>query len=391
MSTRLKYISALAISWMLTGCSKGGDAPATSVAPEDSGAAAASCELKPGDGGTSAISLLSGRHLQRAAFGKEYNRSKLDGILTASEVETLSYVQADGVSVFKKENDGKGCSLHSGAAVMPSKVNEYWESLHAQLEKNEKEKVRIMGLYAGKTSAILAATDQAGPFIVIRENSTRWTLVHEYMHHLFMSEAVARGHDDQAVHEHLDTAFQRLIGITSDDIQTEYGLIDAVSAFVEYAKYNDEVLLHFYLEEMAVEDQLRSDFESGKLKFVTYFDYQNAGWYIGYSADNFSGLEDQVQKFSTTLEEKIKTSDISSNRKTSLLSRVSAVSKQVQLRKKQVSDLKSKLGGVAAPAAPAGVAMISWVYFHAPCSHAYDLRKSTIALKKFNQKFKGAL
>lgn len=377
------------------GCSTSSDNSAH-VVPDDNGSAAASCEFKSDEGGPSSMSLLSARKIERAAFAKEYNRSKLEGILTASVNETLGYVQADRVSVFKKENDGRGCSIYAQVAAMPNGVVNYWESVQDKvlLSKVEqvlaaKEKVRIMGLYVGKTSKALEDSEEKKPFIIVRENSTRWTLVHEFMHHLFMSSALEKGHDDQAMIARLRTAIQRLNKFSEKDLKVEDRAKAAIEAALEYSAANDDFLLHYYLEEMTIEDQLRKDYRAGNLKYVTEYDYQNAGWYIRYSADNFEKFVDPLKELAKTITDTIQDSDIKESSKAALIEKLSPMSQLVKSRSRQVSEVKSRNSEDATTAITGGIQKKIYSGFHAPCEHALPVDELVDQLKGINEKLKG--
>lgn len=386
--------SVLALS--VLGCSPHSDDSAH-ITPDEPGSAKASCEFKSDEGGRSLIGLLSERNVQKAAFSKEYNRSKLEGVLSSSVSETLSYVQSDDVSVFKRENDGMGCSLYEKAPGMPSGVSQYWEGVQSELSlttavasssnKLGKDKVRVMGVYVGKTSNALTESNETKPFIIVRENSTRWTLVHEFMHHLFMTSALEKGHDDQKMHQKWKAAMNKLKGFTSDDIKTEYGLRGATEAVVDYAAANDDLLIHSYLEEMTIEDQLRADYKAGRLQFVTEYDYQNAGWYIRYSAKNFSQQMDVVDKLSSTLRKAILDSELSLGKQSNLLEKLDPIDKLVTQRERQVAEIRDR--NPVDDSSTTGILQASQPHFHAPCDHSMDPQETIELLNKINSRLKG--
>jgi hypothetical protein len=234
-----------------------------------------SCEFAPNQGSEAEFIKLEHTQLSLSDFNKEFNRSHFDGILSASGDSTIDYVGRDSVQLFKAPVEGDGCKYFAKARLIPNDWLDFWSGVAA-----------VLGVYVGKTMEQLQKFKTEEPVIIVREQAGRWVLVHEYLHHLFYTESLKNGHNDQKLRAERDTLLDKYLHLSYENAFDFTTLSEVVDTFTQFVHSNDKMLLHYFYEEIAVENLLRKEFESGHLKFVSQKDYENAAWYIHYSADN---------------------------------------------------------------------------------------------------------
>lgn len=129
--------------------------------------------------------------------------------------------------------------------------------------------------------------------IIVRTDSDRWTIVHEFMHHVFDSEA-------------------RKVR-SSDDIREELiGLANVIEKYDDYSSltptetrellvksartYNltKEFLIRFSAEEMSIENILGKKYDEGYFKNVPYLMRVNGAYYISSNAKKISEIVSEI-------------------------------------------------------------------------------------------------
>jgi hypothetical protein len=344
--------------------------------------------FKDDEGEAGLLFQLDRTNLKRAAFNKEYNRSKLAGILVASAKETLAYVNQDEVTVFKYDTDGKGCSLFRTASPMPAAVRSIWNSADSK-----DDGTRMMGLYVGKTTSKLQLSKLELPFIIVRENSTRWTLVHEYMHHLFMVRSLEQGHDDSQIFLRRNKALTDFeIKLNRSELTTESGVRSAVESFLNFVKIDDERNVHYVFEEMTIEDQLRRDFESRDLTFVTPYDYNSAGWYIEYSAGWYRSYASQLKIFISKLGAVVLESKLKQEEQAQIMMELDSIASILEKRLAQIKVLEMRNTKRESTIMVSGVGILFTRIeeSHIPCQHSRQDREMLQRLKDLDLKFQKA-
>lgn len=295
----------IALSMVLTvGCDKTESSTSVDPGSDYNKYKSATCEFGSNDGYI-AKSLpweVARSTLETAAFEKRFNAAKLSGVLSTSANETIRYIDRDEVTVFKKDSDGIGCSLLAAAQPMDSRLADYWSSESSKTSADGNS--RLMGLYLGKTTPIFRKVGRNDAVIIVRENAPRWTLVHEYMHHLFLVESEKQGYNDLEVTNRMESLSARLKIISAAPSRAE--LRESIKIMLEVVRLLDTKMVHYTLEEMAIEDRLRDLFARGSFSYVPTYSYDSAAWYISRSGEKakevYSSLRKALAEFESITE-----------------------------------------------------------------------------------------
>ncbi|PIS10348.1 MAG: hypothetical protein COT73_09875 [Bdellovibrio sp. CG10_big_fil_rev_8_21_14_0_10_47_8] len=239
-----------------------------------------SCVYDYTEGDNADYSRLDQVQVVSAAFDKEFNQSLLDGVLTASISSSIPYIEQTGVLLYKAPPAPTTSCSRSIFSVLKERSGGLLGRTEDIFEV--KDDSIVLGLYLPQGQQGVEQTSKAAA-IILRENTNRWSLIHEFMHHLFAIRAQANGYDDGANKELISQFGEKLkqfpgsLREMSDVQLTSY--IDIFSAFVEAL---DTRLIHYTLEEMAIESHLKVEYNNDRLKYVP----SNSNWYIESSGQN---------------------------------------------------------------------------------------------------------
>jgi vacuolar-type H+-ATPase subunit F/Vma7 len=249
----------------------------------------ASCKYKTSEGKTAQLANLKRKDLKTAAFEKEYNHALLEGVLDTSIDETIGFILTAGVAIYKTGSRSvDSCKNYGRMPAPPADIANRWNEATKNDGKvvNGKSTGYVLAFYQPQDRDSAQATTRSQAVIVIRQDNDRYTLVHEFMHHLFYVSATEHGVTDSALRKNLnmaaslfDQAEGALKAMPTDDTK-----IAAAKAFATLLQRFDELLLHFTLEEMAIEDVLRQEKEAGSYQFISDFGRVNGSVYVSSSA-----------------------------------------------------------------------------------------------------------
>jgi hypothetical protein len=227
----------------------------------------ASCEYKA-DQGNAALSELPKPELVTTYFGKRFDQSLLSAVLTVSASETVRFaelakVKFYSVAPYKKESCMLASFLPEASGVYQSKFNSVGDS--------------AVGLYLPS----LDGTNDVAT-ILVRRDSNRWVLVHEFMHHLFSKEVQRGEKSDDQVKADLNNALEGIDAAernykesrSAEDGKSYLNLIMKMSLSMS------EILRRFSLEEMTIETLLSDKLKSGQLLNVPKNQAINGAAYI---------------------------------------------------------------------------------------------------------------
>jgi hypothetical protein len=257
-----------------------------------------SCVFSLQDGGVADMSALNASRIETAAFGKSFNSELLMAVGKASIPSTLAFIPKTNAIVYKTaQAPTQQCSknLFDSLSAPPTDLQQQW-----QQAAPEKEDSILMGLYIPKsqvpsTDVPSVATHAA---IMLRTNTNRWTLVHEFMHHLFMLEAVAEGYNPSTERQKYVDATNQWNDIASHKSMTTDQKIDALAdVYVALVSTTNTQLIHFPLEEVANEIKLKEYLADHKLDFAP----ASTNWYIQNNADLAIQTWTQTQKLGDNL------------------------------------------------------------------------------------------
>jgi hypothetical protein len=212
----------------------------------------------------------------------------------------MDFVNQTGTTLYKAEplpSNLCGFSLFSTAKTLPLDLEAKWNSA----TKDDGPKTGYtLGVYLPKSSTNKLPTLNYGAAIIIRENTDRWTLVHEFMHHLFMLRSVENGHNDDVMKESIGTYVSEIEAIDNNTTITDDAqkYLLKTPAFVKLSNEIDSLMVHYSLEEITIEATLKDAVGAGNLKYVPT---DGDNWYIYSSAVKaygyYMGIEEDAKKF----------------------------------------------------------------------------------------------
>jgi len=254
-----------------------------------------SCLFAFSEGGQADYSALRTAKNAQTYFEKEYNQNYLDAVSAASAEATMDFVNQTDATVYKSElitTNLCSSNLFATAKDMTLDVEARWNSA-----KDTVKKGTILGLYLPQVDSKDYPSLKNSAAIIIRENTNRWTLVHEFMHHLFMLRSLEQGYRDDQLRSDLSKVSAEVNAIYPDEDQplTEAQALKLAIPLAKYTKIADTFLVHYFLEEMTIEATLKDAASAGSLKYVPTGE---DNWYIAVSAqkavDLYAGLAGEI-------------------------------------------------------------------------------------------------
>lgn len=274
-------VTLLAIS--LTACSGGSSSSSGDRAEPVRNIDLKSCTYNATEGSSADFQSLSIENLKETSFGKKFNRALLEAVGKASVNETVKFVNMTDVTIYQAPAiQTSACSqeLFANVATLPQDLFEEWDD--ARTNSNGSKGI-LLGLYLpekSKLGTISSLNDQAA--IIVSKNVSRWTLIHEFMHHLFMLQARTEGYDS-------DTSFMTLsknidaynANINNKSISEVERARRATELYAQVSQSFDEQLVHFTLEEMTIEKELKDSYRDGSVAYAP----PSSNWYLNDSAE----------------------------------------------------------------------------------------------------------
>ncbi len=265
------------------------DKPTSTIATYDT----KSCKYELLEGDSADFTLVESVDFANTHFNKEYNQAHLNAILTTNISASIDFINQTGATVYKSSPIASEiCQkpLFAQATALPNDLDTIWSN--ATGSHQDKDSL-ILGLYLPKTFDQTSPSLNSSAAIILRENTNRWTLVHEYMHHLFSQRAIELGYDQNYETSQLNSAIYEMRRIAQDPNKSDSSkTLLLAQPFSRYAKGIDNQMIHFSLEEITIEATLKKLHSQGSLKYVP----SGSNWYISVSAEkaieNYKAVED---------------------------------------------------------------------------------------------------
>lgn len=265
------------------------DKPTSTIANYDT----KSCKYELLEGDSADFALVESVDFANTYFNKEYNQAHLNAILTTNISASIDFINQTGATVYKSSPiASQVCQrpLFAQATTLPKDLDTIWSN--ATGSHQDKDSL-ILGLYLPKTSDQTSPSLKSSAAIILRENTNRWTLVHEYMHHLFSQRAIELGYDQNFETSQLNSAIFEMRRIVQDPNKSDSSkTLLLAQPFAQYAKGIDNQMIHFSLEEITIEATLKKLQNQGALKYAP----SGSNWYISVSAEkaieNYKAVED---------------------------------------------------------------------------------------------------
>lgn len=232
-----------------------------------------SCVYNFNQGSSARLEKMSQVRIETTVFNKEFNIALFEGVASASVAESMNFISQTNVSIYKTDGIRTNqCerNLFETAKDMPSDLKDKWNSVGDQ---------GVMAIYLPKGERGLPTNyDKAA--IIIRQNTNRWTLVHEFMHHLFELKSSEAGVDTNQLKDDFNRQMNRLTEISKSSKPDSEIIMDMAPVAKQLFEAFDALMVHFTLEEMAIESFMKKQKSKGVLQYVP----ESSNWYINESA-----------------------------------------------------------------------------------------------------------
>jgi hypothetical protein len=233
-------------------------------------------------------------------FNKPIKLQQIYNIKSASAQSTIDYIKREGTAdLFVVDTpEGAGCKAN-GVSFLSSFINAPAWLANIWARKNEaSNNIIIQGVYYPKNDEVTRMYTSR-PTLSVSEYATKWTIVHEFMHHLFSIEMT--GISDENLFNNLEI-LERDLNVALKNNQYQQAFEYARNAFTYFALYLDR----YPLEEFTIEKKLFSMWESKELKYVESFEPGSSLWYANRNVSQalvyLNDYEELVKKFSGNIE-----------------------------------------------------------------------------------------
>jgi len=215
-------------------------------------------------------------------FDKRYNRPNLEGVLRASGNESAKYIQAMDVSLYRVPTSAQ-VPYFLKLSLAPDNLVTVWNDAAGGVTDGT-----LAGLYFEACGFVRCQTpSNPMPTILVAQTSTRWTIVHEMMHHLFNMQRKREGTLSYgSAIQRLDQSTKRLqYDIDQFKQFNDRAYLDqAAGVFEESLKWTKAALAAQALEETTVERVLVDEWANERLFYVDKTSPVNAVWYMATNA-----------------------------------------------------------------------------------------------------------
>ncbi|MBS1963829.1 MAG: hypothetical protein JST04_16585 [Bdellovibrionales bacterium] len=276
-------LTALALSGALSGCKKTANAGPYLCTDKDYAAYIRQSSDFTEDEGDRLVRVKTETPIEKAFFDKPYNADWLASVAHSSILDTIAYIETTGARVYKSGAVSKqSATPMASARKMPGDIDREWQK--AVSGTGGPSCGILTGLYLVPNTRDNIPSLRGRGAIVVREDTTRWTLVHEFMHHNFKTQAaVIDGYDDEKSRK----AWMSL----TDQVTTLKRIKPSAISDADYVKrlsglfqqlidVVDTTVIQYQMEEIAVEGLLQDKYETGELTYVSRGAYANASRYI---------------------------------------------------------------------------------------------------------------
>lgn len=271
------FAIVLSLMFFVVGCADSGSSPKDTPleqTPEKPRGTDPSCLYGYTQGANAPSDLLSER-IVTTFFGKRFDENKLIPLLDVSGSETVRFAELTGVRFYKTNYfSQKSCSYTSSLPSAPSDIRQVFD----------KGGSNVLGLYLPKKYSNLQTVENEAA-IQVRIDSDRWTLTHEFMHHLFSTLANQSGVTDDELKAAIDVnikAYQEAINSASATDIKAYTKAGQSLNRVNIAF--QELMRRFSLEEMTIETLLAKKYDQSQFTLVAESQRENGAYYIVSSA-----------------------------------------------------------------------------------------------------------
>ena len=228
------------------------------------------CFGQADEGGASASGSFP--RITTAAFGKKIDSARFESVLAASPRATLTTIEREGARVYRVPLQAGTCALFAPVTEVPDDLWPIWSQANATVGGG------MLALFL--PSDRVRAQGHREPVIMIRADSDRYTLVHEYLHFLFDQSREGSESELLPLFEARAAKLRTLLPVRPGDLERRERALELTDAWAGTADVLIPLLDGFPLEEMAVESLLSTARREGRLQAVTDYSRRNGDRYI---------------------------------------------------------------------------------------------------------------
>ena len=253
----------------------------------------ASCQFGFTQGNSA--SLKGPQNIQNIFFDKKLDRSLLEPVLGASAAETIRFAEETGVRFYKiSPKVPSNCGFLQSLPQAPLDLQDEFQEANTS--------GGVVGLYLFAGTVGIKSTDEKAA-IVVRSDANKWTVVHEYLHHLFHIQSGNESDlsDLQSEYQRITLEYKNLRKkVTKVKAKDRTELINKLADKLTDAGQLLLLLLKkYYLEEMTIEMLLAQELSEGRFTQVIEDQRLNGAAYTVLSADKARRL---LNAFETDLQ-----------------------------------------------------------------------------------------
>ncbi len=280
---------ALITAVLLSGCGGGSSAPSELVGKHD--ANAASC-LYGFNEGEMAPSSLPAPNIQSAAFNKPYDQNLFNSVGSASGAEVLRFSALTGVTFYKvdkRKNKTIGCLFTGTLPNAPTLIEKKFREIEGDTQSEDPDS-SLLGIYM-PSETVQSLTDFAYSenMIVVLNDSEKYTMVHEFMHHLFK---LGKKESDGMIKNRLIRSFELY-----EAAEEKFKSNETAANLIHFSTQLERLVIDlipflrsFHLEEVALETEMYKHYSRGKLRYISEDSRRNGDWYITSSGESTQNL-----------------------------------------------------------------------------------------------------
>lgn len=246
------------------------------------------------DEGNGQVPAKPAEEVATTFFRKSVDRARLSAVSELSARATAEFMRADGVDVYyvPVSVSRNSCSHLSGLGEASGGLFNLWKAVDG-------DDGGVLGLFL----PVNRVREQGAtrPVIMVRPDTDRYTLVHEYMHFVFNDLRERRGYSDErflAEFERAQKAYDAVDALTTTSSREK--VVAYMTAWLGFTAKLVELTENFALEEMTIEALLTEATRGGSLKHVTEFNRKNSVEYIRSSASTaaqiYRAISDDFEK-----------------------------------------------------------------------------------------------
>jgi hypothetical protein len=256
-----------------------------------------SCQFSASEGERAYENLLNTESIVTTSFGKEFNENYFTAIAKASIENSILFIRQTDVELYRASAvPTKACtrSLFANLNPLPADIQGHWNSLGGS-----DPTIIILGLYLGEAQEHLRSTETKAA-IIVRENTNRWTLVHEFMHHLFQLRMTEKGIDVEKVKDEFVSIASQWTDFNEYRTYTAEEMRSKVKAWNQLIDKGVLVYSSYTLEEMTIEKYMKEKFATGQLSYVP----ADSNYYIYASGKKAASIFSKMKSEATALQRK---------------------------------------------------------------------------------------